>query len=860
MSDRFFHSPYQFLPVTGRLNGADPADDRPVPITDYDTLAGGDDLAIPARHDRWQADCLSGRLICRLDTVSPVLVGAEQEREYGRLGKVIRPYLRDGRPALPASSLRGMVGSLAEALSQSALRILSDTRYAVRTEMPGLQAIGALRYQDGQWSLLPLALTAIHKPQRKSDDETNPFSRWMTVFGTASSVEDCVARYFHNYWYPGTQRPPSQIRQLGALRCSRFDDDKPPQYVWVERVAGLRPHHRNPAILFRHTVDVLPDQSAFAAAEPDNGSHERGLLYIMGHHGHDLMPNKRHEWFVPVAANISERPPLEVPASVIDEFEELAAERSQATARDNQEMPLLPVGYKEGRVPRTPDGKGGLLRPGDLIYFDVDEAGKTVTRLSYSALWRRQARDSTHEAFIKSAGPDTVPWNPSRSALTPGEALFGVVEDIDRNQSIKGRDGRGLASRIAFADGIPLGTDQNLLQAELIPLKIGANPKPPSPGMYYRQAGGGPVRRCELPSRAPSDSSEADPFSPRPNGRKVYLNYPADQLQHEPWRTGRLHSAEALSAAGESKEAEQIKDAYDRQGSWGQPIAAGQSFWFHVDFENLSCAELGLLCTALMPAMNPLGLRPKECFLHKLGWGKPLGLGSVAVTIVGLYTHDRLARYTSADALSPEAPSLACRYRVEDEDPAHEAALRARYPRERPRVPDPALAFAPADLPGELLDREALLALLAVGDPARVKHPVGYPFSARARPRQDAGNEKEGFKWFTGNTQAHPAQYQHLPPPPLDQSSSLPHLVAHHGELRLNLGAANGPLGLEQAADDQEAKQRIRRHFRAYGTIIVKGRDLTGGTGFVTLLLAPEAAERVLTDHSDLVELARERD
>ena len=67
------------------------------------------------------------------------------------------------------------------------------------------------------------------------------------------------------------------------------------------------------------------------------------------------------------------------------------------------------------------------------------------------------------------------------------------------------------------------------------------------------------------------------------------------------------------------------------------PVLKG-SFHFRVRFINLTDEELGVLLTALQ--------LPSGCF-HKLGMGKPLGLGTVAISDISLHLTDRSERYTA---------------------------------------------------------------------------------------------------------------------------------------------------------------------------------------------------------------------
>jgi CRISPR/Cas system CSM-associated protein Csm3 (group 7 of RAMP superfamily) len=67
-----------------------------------------------------------------------------------------------------------------------------------------------------------------------------------------------------------------------------------------------------------------------------------------------------------------------------------------------------------------------------------------------------------------------------------------------------------------------------------------------------------------------------------------------------------------------------------------EAIRPGTIFEFKLDYTNLTGAELALLVFALI-------LEPEMC--HKVGMGKPVGLGSARIEIVGWKQIDRQARY-----------------------------------------------------------------------------------------------------------------------------------------------------------------------------------------------------------------------
>ena len=208
-----------------------------------------------------------------------------------------------------------------------------------------------------------------------------------------------------------------------------------------------------------------------------------------------------------------------------------------------------------------------------------------------------------------------------------------------------------------------------------VTLKILSSPKPPSPALYFKPANspkGGYIAKAQL-----------KPGSHHPQGRKLYLHHRM-QNGSNPW--------------------ESRNNEHPNQKNRIRPIKAGLEFCFHVDFVNLTDWELGLLCYAL---------KPNESFRHKIGMGKPLGLGTVVIGIEKLERIDRALRY------SPEGLQ-ADRY-ITDDAGHYRSAFTQR------------------------VDAQIELALKLLGDPALVKHPVRTPQIKGKSP------ELETYAWFVAN-------------------------------------------------------------------------------------------------------------
>ena len=84
---------------------------------------------------------------------------------------------------------------------------------------------------------------------------------------------------------------------------------------------------------------------------------------------------------------------------------------------------------------------------------------------------------------------------------------------------------------------------------------------------------------------------------------------------------------------------------YDTQHTVITPISAGNEFKARIRFENLTDVELGALLFVLYLPENCA-----ENYAHKLGMGKPLGLGSVKIQVENLFISNRVTRYSSLES------------------------------------------------------------------------------------------------------------------------------------------------------------------------------------------------------------------
>jgi CRISPR/Cas system CSM-associated protein Csm3 (group 7 of RAMP superfamily) len=613
VSENDFHNPYAFVPVARRT-----ASPKPV----------AKQLQEDATHAAYQTGRFSGRIRCTLECETPVAIGSAHTKNDQTKLTEVEPFAIDGRPAIPASSLRGLVSSLAEAASNSALRVLSDSTYSRRMEASeAFRSLGMVVIEDGKRYLRPLGSSR----------------NW---------------RKLGEYWSDSSVTPP-ELRLLdksllAVVAPSSFSADS--GQVWE-------------ATEVRGKIVTLKRAGTLDAflKSPRRGLF--GIIRVLGIQGREReMPqSKRWELFIPID---SIGPKIVDVEAAAGDFEVLASERASVD-------PNLPFLWK-GATSRTDSNKRFRLRAGDLVFYE-SKNGKVA--LSISQIWRRPIEQTTHD-FFGAVSPGLLPFGAEkakgRTSLTPAELLFGFVS---QQRSANGET-QGLGSRVRFGFGLPI---EATFEPQLRLRKL-ASPKPPSPEMYFHRSGDRAISKRTL--RA----------NDQPNGRKLYVHHrPADVQQ--PTSLGPDGSLR-WSWQSHTDEAETNLEGH----SAVKPIRRGSRFTFPVRFDNLTRGELGLLLYAL---------RPTAPFRHKLGMGKPIGLGSVRIDVDSVELDDRFARYDSVAPCSApfeDWPSLVSEWR-------------------------------------DAMDANIRHAIELIGNPASTVARVHYPTT----PDQLEDDELELFKWFGAN-------------------------------------------------------------------------------------------------------------
>lgn len=198
---------------------------------------------------------------------------------------------------------------------------------------------------------------------------------------------------------------------------------------------------------------------------------------------------------------------------------------------------------------------------------------------------------------------DLVKQDPAENFLDMAEAIFGKVSDH--------RSERMLAGRVFFEDGILQGEPSYIEEGPLLALL--ATPNPTAFQHYLIQPQGKNTLKKEL--------EHWDCSNTVIRGYKNYwhkdINNQIESMMEENV-VSKLKKDEEINKLKKDKKINKLK-LYTKFS----PISTGSHFISRIRFDNLSNIELG----ALLFALN---LRENHC--HKLGMGKPLGMGSIKIS------------------------------------------------------------------------------------------------------------------------------------------------------------------------------------------------------------------------------------
>jgi CRISPR-associated protein (TIGR03986 family) len=553
---RLFHNPYNFVPAPPRIMEGELGDLE------------------PAGHDRYQPDRWSGSVAVKLTTETPLLiVDASQSEPYEKDPdhKIYPVRLVNNQPYLPPTSVKGMLRSAYEAVTNSRLAVFEKhhDRLAYRMAAKIGPVPARVEIEDG------IEVLRIMKA---------------SVMGYAAKLPR----------YEKHGRPTDKGE---ASVARRYPDRELPQHgdpVWVQlddkdRVSNIR----------RRESENSPGngwRSGWACITGPNINgkmYERVFLEGNRHKSIKITEDHRSLW-----------------RELIDNYRE--THKRDIEKRDAKgERPQDYLGDEPGRTGWSRHiykDSERELHPGTLCYVEFAPDGETdIVALIPVTISRRLYSVSPADLL-----PDSLKPASCIEELSPAERVFGWVRQGRSNKhglsAYKGNVRIGPV-RCPSADAI------EHFGYPGVPLAILGQPKPQQARFYVASSKNGEAQPNGI-------SKEQAGYFPQKGlrGRKVYPHHQA--LPATYWQDPFVDRTQ-LSDNGffqeyrrpmNSKEIE--RDDQNRSiTGW---VKRKVSFQFKIDVTNLSSVELGALLWLLDLPVN---------HFHRLGGGKPLGFGSVRLDI-----------------------------------------------------------------------------------------------------------------------------------------------------------------------------------------------------------------------------------
>lgn len=574
-----FHNPYNFVPAPPRKTDDPELGDRK-----------------PVGHGCYHSDRWTGRISVKLKTITPLLIPDASEMTENNDHKTYPVRLgTDGKPYLPPTSIKGMLRSAYEAVTNSRLSIFEkhDARLAYR--MPantGLQMVPA-RIENGQVCLYPgtSAISRDGKPQGAM------YAAWLP-------------RYERN--------------SVGTAKFAvKYPDRSLPEHgqkveAWVEEFAK-KGKHQNTIFKYWKVKKIVPyGQNLGNQQTPStgHGNHQPTGKQMLKIEGYVCVTNKNIDRKHDERVFFVQGRPICLPLTneLKQKWRELISNYQDIHKDERKKGLQSPPALNNSRWSRHIMGgeKECQLSDGTLCYAYVyKEDGAYQIQDLYPVMITRGLYAKSPESLLnQSLKPAT-----KKEELSPADRVFGWV-----NQKGKGSyKGHLRVHSVTCMSDDPIAT----FNQGGVPLAILGQPKPEQGRFYCADDREGIPLEKGIDKDCAYESSDEQSI----RGRKVYPHHqglPAgywDNPQQD--RTQQSMMGHYQEYRRPKKDgAEQRDDQNRSMKSW---VKVGTEFTFDIDVTNLSDVELGALLYLLtLPDIH----------YHRLGGGKSLGFGSVRLDLV----------------------------------------------------------------------------------------------------------------------------------------------------------------------------------------------------------------------------------
>lgn len=559
----------------------------------------------PPPHDRYTG--LSGRITCTMTAKTPVFV-SDSEFSYSREDdeknkhKTYHFFNVNCKDMIPASSLRGSIRSVFEAATNSTFGVISsqDQRLFYRLEPEEALYLVPARVEKDSTSESGFCLRLLTGTYELDITKKNLYAAWIPQYPNPGILKKDEfdrknnSRHKHLLTTDEIVTIPSgvndEVKKCWAYIVNTKDLKQDNNYQ-INQNKGF-PHWQVEYLAetekqAKRWYEQLSDDKKKRKKNGDIVYYKlvAGYVYVTGLNT-DFKQYERFFYSTKEEQHLVPLTPKRVNA-----FEHLMKDYLDRNDSINNSN-------REGIEPSHFVKQFKHLKEGMLVYADVKNSDQNLSiDAIYPVSISRAMYDRTVHSVISKNHPQLLPPTDINKLCLASRVFGWVSQEADNDTPKQPVAYRG---RLRFSNAIATHaiTNDNLLM-----LSILGTPHPTSILFYLEQN-----------QDKPSDYKDSEA---KIRGRKFYRHHK------------KLCKQEATSKNTNTQN-RTIKGIYEPDSQW----------CFTIEFENLQPVELGALLWSLELQENE-----KQGY-HRLGYGKPLGFGSVQIEVSELSFYDARTRYT----------------------------------------------------------------------------------------------------------------------------------------------------------------------------------------------------------------------
>ncbi len=554
-NDTAFHNPYNFVPALPRVRDGE-LGDRP-----------------PVGHEQYLDDHYSGRIHVELKVKTPLLINDASRAEEDTHKHKTYPVRigTDGKPYLPATSIKGMLRSAYEAVTNSRMGVLEphNERLAYRMETGEARDLVPARIEGNYIQLYP----GMRRPPAGRD----MYAAWVPAYPAARSV---LSGFQHRQEVWFTARVVPHRRGFNFMEVTQV-------YTASPVIPGTPVYHGY-VYISRLNMGNKHDEKIFFIDNPT----------LMPRYRTPLLDEHTNQW-----------------KELISNYQTIHKDEIK---KGMKAPPALPNRCVWSRHIEAGDSER-VLSDGTLCYAKVNwGAGGSIA--SVTALYPVQIARKLYEKAPISFIDDSLKPATSIADLSPTDRVFGWAAS-GKQKTETSANGETLPTaykgqlRVFNVQCIPGANATIMSYNPTLPLAILGQPCP-AQGKFYLAMDDHGQKQPDNRNRNAAGYSGTKGW----RGRKVYPHHaglPAEYWSNsnKPAQGGRPREFYKMGTDHPSQ--------YRSIKGW---VPKSTIFKFDIDVINMSKEELGALLWLLSLGEN---------HYHRLGGGKPLGFGSVSISIKG---------------------------------------------------------------------------------------------------------------------------------------------------------------------------------------------------------------------------------